>query len=207
MSPHPNPQIALRHFSHTKPISCAFVSGNLESFFTVRIKRPIGSYLNITKGDPVTFVQIDENEPRIYGGFILSRSENDITISPDMTSFKEERRRNERYPVSLLGSIRNTSKKTSASPAWIKDISYEGIRICAECNLEVNDNVDVNVFGQNMVLDLEGSIVRKSSLFGRIEYGVIMSFRYKSSVFSSRDTIDSLILQEKRLIVNYFEEL
>ncbi len=200
--------MALRHYSHSKPITCSFVSGNLENFFSVRIKGPLGTYISILKGDPVTFGTIDGNQTNVYGGFILSKNDNDITISPDMTSFQMERRKNIRHPVSLLGSVRHMSgRSNSNSPAWIKDISYEGIRICTECDFEVNDEVIINIFDQNRVVDLEGAIVRKSMLFGRNEYGVLISFRYKSSVFSVRDTIDSLVLQEKKLIISHLSGL
>lgn len=195
--------MALRHFSHTKPITCSFISGNLESFFSVRIKGPLGVYINISKGDPITFGKLDNNEPNIYGGFILSKNEGDITISPDMTSFKVERRKNIRYPVSLMGSIKNISGRSSSSTAWIKDISYEGMRLCAECDLEVNDEVELNICEQTQVHTMEGTVVRKASLFGRNEYGILLSFRYKSSIFTSRDIIDHMILQEKKLFYNH----
>ncbi len=200
--------LALRHYSHSKPITCSFVSGNLENFFSVRIKGPLGTYINILKGDPVTFGMIDGDQTNIYGGFILSKTESDITISPDMTSFQLERRKNIRHPVSLIGSIRLMSGTSgSSSPVWIKDISYEGIRICTECNFEVNDEVIININNENRVFDLEGAIVRKSTLFGRNEYGVLISFRYKSSVFSVRETIDSLVHEEKRLFSNHLSGL
>lgn len=196
--------IALRHYSHSKPITCTFVSGDLENFFTVRIKGPLGTYINIVKGDPITFGIIDNDNTNVYGGFILSRNERDITISPDMTSFPVERRKNVRHPVSLLGSIKRSSDRVGgASPAWIKDISYEGIRICTECDLEVDDEIVINIFDQNRVFNLEGSVIRRSTLFGRNEYGILMTFKYKSSIFSVRDTIDSLVLQEKRLIISH----
>jgi hypothetical protein len=200
--------LALRHYSHSKPITCSFVSGNLENFFTVRIKGPLGTYMNILKGDPVTFGKIDENQTNVYGGFILSRNDTDITISPDMTSFQVERRKNIRHPVSLLGSVKRMSDRLNGvSTAWIKDISYEGIRICTECEFEINEEIVINIFDQNRVLDLEGLIVRKSMLFGRNEYGVQMTFKYKSSVFSVREIIDLLVLQEKRLIINHLSSL
>lgn len=204
----PGSILALRHYSHSKPITCSFVSGNLENFFTVRIKGPLGTYINILKGDPVMFGTIDSNQANVFGGFILSRNDSDITISPDMTSFQVERRKNIRYPVSLLGSVKRLNdRQNSASTAWIKDISYEGIRICTESQYDVNEEIAINIFDQSRVLDLQGSIVRKSTLFGRNEYGVQMTFKYKSSVFSVRETIDSLVKQEKMLIINHLSSI
>ncbi len=133
----------------------------------------------------------------------MSKNESDITISPDMTSFKVERRKNVRYPVSLMGSIKNMSDRSSGSPVWIKDVSYEGLRLCAECDLGVNDDIELNVFVQTQVYTLDGTVVRKASLFGKNEYGILLSFRYKSSIFTVRETIDYLVLQEKKLFLNH----
>jgi hypothetical protein len=200
--------IALHHYAHARPITCTFVSGNLENFFTVRIKGPLGVYINIQKGDPVTFGTIDYSNGNVYGGFILARNDSDITISPDMTSFKVERRKTARHPVSLLGSVRRRSDMSGGgSHAWIKDISYEGIRICTECDLEVNDEIIVNISDQSKAFDLEGSIVRKSMLFGRNEYGIQMIFKHKSSVSTVRDAVDSLVMQERKLIMDHFSAL
>ncbi len=199
--------MALRHFSLSKPITCILISGNLENFFTIRIKGPIGEYFSISKGDPIIFGKIDNNTPNIYGGFVLSKAENDITISPDMTSFKEERRKNARFPVSLLGYVKHTNNKESSATAWVKDISYEGIRICTESVFQLNDKIEISICIQNKVLNIEGIIIRRSSLFGRNEYGILMSFRYKNSVFSVRENIDSLVAQEKWLIENHLLSL
>jgi hypothetical protein len=203
----PGSILALRHYSHSKPFTCSFVSGNLENFFTVRIKGPLGVYISIAKGDPVTFGTIENDQANVFGGFILSRNDTDITISPDMTSFQVERRKNTRHPVSLLGSVKRISERSNGtSTAWIKDISYEGIRLCTDCAFEVNDEIAIHIFDQNRVLDLEGSVVRKSTLFGRNEYGVQLIFKYKSSVFSIRYAIDSLVQQERDLILSHLTE-
>lgn len=199
--------MALRHFSLSKPVTCTMISGNLENFFSVRIKGPLGTYFSISKGDPVTFGLLDNNEPSVYGGFILSKAENDIVISPDMTSFRVERRKNTRFPLSLLGTIKQQTSKFGGSSAMIKDISYEGVRLYTETFFEVDDNIEVNIGVDNRVLALEGKIIRKVPLFGRNEYGIQFLFRYKSSVFSARENIDYLIMQENRLIETHLTAL
>jgi hypothetical protein len=40
-------------------------------------------------------------------------------------------------------------------------------------------------------------------LFGRNEYGIQITYRYKSSVFSIRESIDYLVEQERRLIEDH----
>lgn len=197
--------LALRHYSYSKPVTCALISGDLCNFFTIKLNESLDLYRSILKGDPVTFGKLDEKkEAYIYGGFVLSKAEkNDITISPDLTSFVMERRKNTRYPVSLFGFLKYGSHKENTSSAWIKDISYEGVRLCTDSSLKVDDNVEVNICIYNKVLNLEGTIVRKSVLYGRNEYGISITFRYKSSVFSTRENIDYLVLQERKLIENH----
>lgn len=201
--------LALRHYARAKPLTCNLVSGNLSSFFTVKTSEPLDLYCNISKGDPVIFGKLDnKKETNIYGGFVLSRTENDdITISPDITTCVKERRQNTRYPVSIFGYIKHGSNKENTSSAWIKDMSYEGLRICTETSMEVDDSIDINICVYNKVLNIEGMVVRKTVLYGRNEYGIMITFRYKSLVFSIRQNIDYLVMQERRLIQNHLAAL
>jgi len=197
--------LALRHYSRSKPVTCSLISGTLDNFFTVKLNDALDIYNDISKGDPVLFGKCEnEQETKIIGGFVLSKAENnEITVSPDMTSFKLERRHNPRYPVSIFGYIKHGAAKENVSSAWIKDISYEGLRICTDSLLEVEDSVEVNICISNSVFNIEGVIVRKKSLYGRNEYGIQITFRYKSSVYTTREYVDNLISQEKRLLENH----
>lgn len=196
--------LSLRHYSRTKPVACSVVHGNFTSFFTVKMHEPYNQCSGIFKGDPITFGKMDgENEVSLFGGFVLTTDENNssITVSPDLTSFAVERRKNFRYPVSIIAYIKHGTSNTSS--AWIKDMSYEGVRLLSDAELAVEENIQINICVSNSVFDLEGMVVRKSVLYGRNEYGVLLSFRYKSSVFSTREYIDNYILQEKKIIENH----
>lgn len=199
----PGPVMALRHFSLSRPLTCSLISGNLENFFTLRINGPVGIYVDIVKGDPIIFCRLDNGTSDICGGFVLSKMESDITISPDVTSFKVERRKSPRFPVSILGYTNHVNDKKCSFPVWIKDISYDGLRIYTEADFNVKDRIGVNICISGKVLDIDGTIVRSSVLFGRNEYGIQITYRYKSSVFSIRESIDYLVEQERRLIEDH----
>lgn len=201
--------LALRHYSRSRPVTCSLISGTIDNFFTVKLKDAFDIYKDITKGDPVLFGKCGkEQETKIIGGFVLSKAENnEITVSPDILSFELERRHNPRYPVSIFGYIKHGPVKENVSSAWIKDISYEGLRICTDSILEVEDSIDVNICISNRVFNIEGIIVRKKLLYGRNEYGIQITFRYKSSVFTTREYVDNLILQERKMLENHLQTL
>lgn len=200
------PVMALRHFSISKPITCTLISGDLDKFFTVRIKGPLGVYFDISKGDPIIFASLENDTCNIYGGFVLSKIENDITISPDMTSFMVERRKSPRFPVSLVGSVRHGNHEESIT-AWIKDISYEGMRIAAETEFSIDDKIELSISVYDKVLYVDGRIVRKASLFGRNEYGIMMSFSDGVSASSMKESIDYLVAEDKKLMENHLLSL
>jgi hypothetical protein len=201
--------LALRHYSRSKPVTCSLIRGTLDSFFSVKLNDALDLYKDISKGDPVLFGKCEkEQDTKIIGGFVLSKTDNnEITVSPDMTSFELERRHNPRYPVSIFGYIKHGAAKENVSSAWIKDISYEGLRICTDSHLEVQDSIEVNICISNRVFNIEGVIVRKKSLYSRNEYGIQTTFRYKSMVFTTREYIDNLILQEKKMLENHLQAL
>ena len=195
--------LVLRHYSMPRPITCSLVSGNLKSFFTIRINGPIGTYVDIAKGDPVTFGTLDNDVSNICGGFILSRMDRDITITPDIKSFPVERRKSRRYPVSLQGYISHANNKKCSVPVWIKDISYDGVRIYTEACFNVSDRIGIDICTNTSIPEIEGTIVRCSVLFSRNEYGVELSFRYRSSISTIRGSIDFLIREEKKMIEDH----
>ena len=83
-----------------------------------------------SRGDPIIFCRLDNGTSDICGGFVLSKMGKHITISPDVTSFKVERRRKaQEFPASILGCTNHVNDKKCSFPVWIKDISYDGLRI------------------------------------------------------------------------------
>jgi hypothetical protein len=209
MTRHVHDYLVLRHYSRSKPVTCSLISGTLDNFFTVKLNDALDIYKDVIKGDPVIFGKYaKEKETKIIGGFVLSKAENDeITVSPDMNTFDYERRHNTRYPVSIFSYIKHGPAREFVSSAWIKDISYEGLRICTDSVLAIEDSIEVNICISSRVFNIEGVVVRKKVLYGRNEYGIQITFKYKDLVFTTREYIDNLILQEKRLIENHLQML
>ena len=193
--------LALRHYSRLRPINCNIVSGSTDSFFTVKINDPID--VDIRKGDPVTFGKLEnESNTKILGGSIISASSNNLVISSDSNKCEIERRKNERYPVSIYGNIKFGPKKQITTTIWVKDISCDGLRILTDAKLGLNEDIEIDLFNQNNLLNLECKVVRKSSLYDRNEYGLQIKFRDKNAIFSLREYLDILIKNEKRIIKN-----
>jgi hypothetical protein len=201
--------LALRHYSRSNPVTCSLISGTPDNFFTVKLNDALDLYNDVLKGDPVTFGKYSkEKGTKIIGGFVLSKAEeNEITVSPDMNTFDYERRHHTRYPVSIFSYIKYGTAKEKVSPAWIKDISYEGLRICSASDLTVEDSIEVNICISSRVFNIEGVVVRKKVLYGRNEYGVQITFKHKSLVFTTREYVDNLISHEKKLIENHLQSL
>lgn len=197
----PGSLIALRHFSLDRPVTCSLVSGDLENFFTIRLTGPIGKYMEIYKGDPIIFSLMASDTSDICGGFILSRKESNITISPDITpSIIAERRKSPRYPVSLLGSISHVNGRECEIPARVKDISQNGIRIYTESEFNVQDHIGIRICAGDIELDIEGAVVRCARLFGRNEYGIQLIHRHKKAEAAVRANIEALVEREKKMI-------
>ena len=197
----PGSLIALRHFSFPRPIACSLVSGDLESFFTVRIREPIGTYMSISKGDPIVFGLMVSDSAVIRGGFILSRKEGSITISPDTTTpITIERRKSPRFPVSLLGRVNSVNGRECSIPARIKDISYDDIRIYTEYDLNIRDSICVSIREGAKEPDIMGTVVRNARMFGRNEYGVQIMDRSGGTVSSVKEFIDFIAVQEEHMI-------
>ena len=193
--------LALRHYSRLKPINCNIVSGSTDSFFTVKINDPID--IDLKKGDPVTFGKLEnESNAKILGGFVISASSNNIVISSDSNKFEIESKKNERYPVSIYGNIKFGLKKQSMSTIWVKDISCDGLRILTDAILGLNEDIEIDLFNQNNLLNLECKVVRRSSSYDRNEYGLEIKFRDKNAIFGLREYLDILIKNEKRIIEN-----
>lgn len=193
--------LALRHYSRLKPINCNIVSGNIDSFFTLKINDPID--VDIRKGDPVTFgVLENSSNAKITGGYIISASGNNVVISSDSNKFEIERRKNERYPVSIYGNIKFGPKKQNTNTIWLKDISCDGLRILTDASLGINEGIEIDLFYLNNLLNLECKVVRTASPYDRNEYGLKILFRDQNAIYSLKEYLDILIKNEKRIIEN-----
>lgn len=80
----------------------------------------------------------------------------------------------------LYGNIRFGPQRQSTTTVWVKDIGCDGLRILTDAKIGVNDDIEIDLYNRNKLLNLECKVVRKSSLYDRNEYGLQILFRDKS---------------------------
>jgi hypothetical protein len=200
-----SPNLILRHYSRTKPINCDIVSGDVNNFFTAKIKDPIDLDNEIVKGDPVIFgIKVDD-DIKITGGSIIAFTDEtkNITISPDKSFAVVERRQYERFPVSLYGYIKQFETNDRKCCAYIKDISYNGFRIYSEAELNPGENIELDINFEHSVFSVNGVVLRKTTCYGRNEYGIQMIFTNKNSIYTIKENIDRLLFSEKEIIMRH----
>jgi hypothetical protein len=186
------------HYSSEKPMNGEIIRGRMGEFITARV---FCSEINcLRRGDPLVIGQLDPYEEtgiKCYGGNIADTYKNQgmILISPDKNYFDVEKRQFARHKVSLAGYIRSNINRNEE--IWIKDISYAGLGIYTEKEMDVNCTITIDLFLGGKLFTSEGIIVRKSAAYGRNEYGVQLLHRDKQSIYYTQHCIDSYLENEK----------
>ena len=184
--------LVLRHYTKIKTMNCSVVSGDINKLVTVKFDDTDCKNVNLLKGDPVLLGIIgNNNEIQLFGGRIIAITDGNLLICPKevKTEVLELRRDYYRYPVSLLADV-----KVVDTPNWkdacIIDISYSGMRICSEANLNIGSIIEINIYLSNNVTKFQAIIVRKSKTFNRFEYGTKIL----------KDINDIYVIQKKFII-------
>lgn len=182
------------HYSSDKPLNGEIIRGRAGEFITAKI---FCSEINcLRRGDPLVVGYQDSSEAtgvKCFGGNIVDtyKSQNMVLISPEKIYSDVEKRQYSRHKVSLAGYIRSNVNKNEE--IWIKDISYAGLGIYSEIEMDVNSTITVDLFLGGKLFTSEGMIVRKSAAFGRKEYGIQLLYRDKQSIYYTRQCIDSYL--------------
>jgi len=195
--------LSIQHYFQLKPVSCIVVSGDIDSFFTAKTLEPIKIGSRIIKGDPIIIGALqNNNEVEVTGGRVIAvnDAEGHIIVSPDKIYDSEDRRKFERYPVSLSGNITCHKSGGKREDAYIKDMSHAGFCVYSKADLHSGDNVEVDIYLHNNVFNICGTIMRKSVSYGRYEYGIQTVYKDKSSMYSIRDFLDKLLINDKEVI-------
>ena len=196
----------MKHYFRVQPLKCIIISGDLNNFFTTKTDEASDFNNHVIKGDPIIFgTIIENNDVKINGGNIISINENDmhLIISPDKSFKIPEKREYERYPVSILGYIKPQKENQKGYYIYVKDMSYSGIRVYSTAELEVKDNVRIDLYLQDNVLNFDGVVIRKAISYGRNEYGIHFIFTTKESMYSIRSYLDRLVNIEKKLFIKH----
>lgn len=192
-----NESAVFMHYSSEKPLNGEIIRGKIGEFITAKV---FCSEINCLKrGDPLVIGQLDpyeENGVKSFGGNIADTYKNQgmILISPDKLYVDVEKRQYARHKVSLAGYIRSNVNKNEE--IWIKDISYAGLGIYAEKEMDVNCTITVDLFLGGKLYSSDGIIVRKSAAYGRNEYGIQLLHRDKQSIYYTQHCIDTYLESE-----------
>jgi hypothetical protein len=185
------------HYSSEKPLNGEIIRGKAGEFITAKV---FCSEINCFKrGDPVVIGHLDSTETagvKCFGGNIVDayKSQSMILISPDKVYHDVERRQYTRHKVSLAGYIRSNVNKNEA--IWVKDISYAGLGIYSEVDMDVNTMVTIDLFMGGVMFTIEGMIIRKATAYGRKEYGIQLLHRDKQSIYYTQDLINNYLEKE-----------
>lgn len=185
------------HYSSEKPLNGEIIRGKAGEFITAKV---FCSEINcFRRGDPVVIGHLDSSTTvgvKCFGGNIVDtyKSHNMILISPDKPYNDVERRQYPRHRVSLAGYIRSNVNKNEE--IWVKDISYAGLGIYSEVDMDVNAMVTVDMFMGGIMYTSEGMIIRKAAAYGRKEYGIQLLHRDKQSIYYTQDLINNYLEKE-----------
>lgn len=185
------------HYSSDKPLNGEIIRGRAGEFITAKV---FCSEINcLRRGDPLVVGHLDSSETtgvKCFGGNIVDayKSQNMILVSPDKLYYDVEKRQYTRHKVSLAGHIRSSGNKNEE--IWIKDISYAGLGIYSEVEMDVNCTVTIDLFLGGKMYTSEGMVVRKSASYGRNEYGIQLLHRDKQSIYYTQELIDKYLEKE-----------
>ncbi|NLO41394.1 MAG: PilZ domain-containing protein [Ruminiclostridium sp.] len=189
--------IVFIHYSSDKPFNGEIIRGRVGEFITAKL--PCSDISFLKRGDPLVVGQQDsgeENGVKCFGGNIVDtyKSQNMILISPDKIYNDTEKRQFTRHKVSLAGYLRGNANKNEE--IWIKDISYAGLGIYSDKEMDVDCTVTIDMFLGGLMYTSEGIVVRKAVAFGRNEYGIQLLHRDKQSIYYTQNCIDSYLVNE-----------
>lgn len=199
--------LVLRHYNKFKPISCEIVSGDVNKLFTVKFNDNESNGAEIIKGDPVLIGRLKGEEIEVNGGSVVGVTPYEdkyIICSNDVVKMAKEfdKREYDRYPASLLGDIKllDTNERKTAC---IKNISYSGMSVYSDGDYEINDVVEITIYLSNNVSRYDGTVLRKSKSYGRMEYGIQIIHKDKSSMESTKNLLFGLVQNERELMYRY----
>lgn len=199
--------IVITHYSCIKPINGEIIRGKIGEFITAKLF--CSNTGSLQRGDPIVLGTLDPREGdgiKYLGGNIVDsyKSQNLVLISPDKIYSDVEKRQFTRHKVSLVGYIRSNINKNVEIK--IKDISYAGIGIFSDIDIDLNSAVTIDLYLEEKLLTNDGVIVRKSISFGKNEYGIQLLHRDKQSIYYAQQCIDTYMDREVKLLRKSLEQ-
>ncbi len=191
--------IAVRHYSGLSPFKSIVLKVD-ENAVTVSLTKEF-ALMNFLIGDPVVFGYESGEDIYIYGSIIddIDISGNTVRLKIDRVDVGANRRREERYPVSLYADIklRENGKKYLAT---IKDISFYGMLVYTKADLEAGELIDIAIYMDKSMVFFNTNIIRKIAGPNFYEYGLGIIYTDSNSMNFMKEYLKRLKLEHEEAI-------
>lgn len=192
--------ISVRHYSGLSPFKSIVMSIS-EDVVTVKLTKDF-AVMNFLEGDPVVLCYEINDEVNVYGCNIekIHIREDIVELSIDKVDLNAVNQRyHERFPVSLYADIcaKDSRKKQLAT---IKDLSYYGMLIYSKADVQLNEQLEVDIYMEKTIIFLKGNVVRKVQKENFIEYGLGIVYEDGHSLNFMKDYIKRLKEDQEELI-------
>lgn len=196
-------QLYLYHYSITKPYRCQ-VLGVKNNYLGILVKNDTNMKIFL-KNDYAVIGCIMNNEVAMIDVEIceIKATEKKMIIKVNWNNYEEgqERRKFERYPVSLSCDIKNSASANNKRVfGIIRNISYNGILLSTNEEFKLDDTLTMDVYFHNQVMALETKVVRVEPGEKSNSYGLFIVF----ISFQARDYLKNYL---EKLYETYSETI
>ncbi|MCX8131068.1 MAG: PilZ domain-containing protein [Clostridia bacterium] len=163
--------VSIRHYSGSSPFKSVVFEAE-ENIITIKLTKEFVIF-NLFEGDPI--VLTFETGGEVYNISCTLHEVNTkqaaIKLKVDNIEQMAEKRKSERYPVSLYADVRlkGYSKKETAT---IRNMSSDGMMICTKAKFELENELELDLYIDNSLIFLIAQVIWKINGKHNIEYGL-----------------------------------
>ncbi|MEN8907158.1 MAG: PilZ domain-containing protein, partial [Clostridiales bacterium] len=155
-----NSVILIYHYVSTKPLKC-IIKDKKDNCIISKFLNEM-SILNFAESDPIV-ARFSVNQIGYNIGATVNKVDkknNKIEFSINRVDYFRERRKSDRFPVSIYADMCKlySSKKHSGI---VKDLSRQGLFICIKDEFAIGSGVEIYLQTKHKIIAIIGSIVRK----------------------------------------------
>jgi hypothetical protein len=193
--------VYLYHYSRNMPYKCELVVDNIGTLDFSISSKDLKTFI---KFEPVVICyHINSDEVRI-----LSCDIAEIDIGKNLLQVKldeedlveyEEKRKFERYPVSMFTDIRASTLPKKCF-ALIKNLSYSGMLIYSKSQIPDDEEFDIDLYADKQVIFLKAKVMRIVNHGSYFEYGLQIVYSNYTSMEAMKSYVEGLKNFHKNMI-------
>ncbi|MDP4092514.1 MAG: PilZ domain-containing protein [Bacillota bacterium] len=191
--------ISVRHYSGLSPFKSIVITAD-NGCVKVKLTKEF-ALLNFLIGDPVVFGYESNDLVYIFGCNVVDISirEGIVTLKVDNIDAESNKRKYERFPVSLYADmkLRSSNKKHLAT---IKDMSCYGMLIYSKADIEVSELLDLAVYMDKSIAFFNTNVIRKSESANYFEYGLGIIHSDSNSLNTMKDYLKVLKNEQEEAV-------